>query len=1008
MRWRNALRVMVALVAAVTLVLNGPVAFGQASESTEPLSAEGVEEVGRIPYEVNHVFGLSGGMVLDSKTRNGFLFEREASTTHVVRFDLDTLKRTGSVESPVQFLQDSATDNSLLEPPRAVGGGKLFVVSRDKMSVLVFDQTTLEFVDELPGPTAPLSTSWLLTSAGSATEREATGAASGVTALAYRPPADDLDRPKLLALTGGFRDAAGSDLPQTVALAQYDIETGEEEWVARLDACRRRPGSGISKYGYGLGLSRARDGSPEAVVGCIGSGGEVWRVGLAPDGSGIRDQTFVASVPFGVDFHVDSAGRRVVVQTDGPRQSLVAVDLDRLGVVGLVLASFSFSGRVGGASTVSAGLDPTSGRLYALTSSSEEGGSSGRNRDSRLLLVDARRNPLPQELAFPSLNPEDRGGSLHLAVDPAVEDRPRRVFVRYGVRDEDGQDEGDGEDGPEPFVRVFEDRVPVEEDVALGAVDSLTDDVPEEPGSTRAGFTTGATAYGTRGIYVGGVAAASPKLGPGSLFRGAVFGSLAPSACWHKNRQITLAAVLPGTGLSDTGATGRATPADADSATRQDAATPASSCEFQQVTSSEETVNFLIDLANETAPHDVPEIPKRREAMAGPNEEIDDTAGRTWGFSEAVCSRGETDAAPHEDDSFGDGVPPPPGFTSEVECAEDGSSLVAMSEASATEAGPLSVASSETRTVIERLEGGGVEVTTDAVVRGLRFEGVFEVDRIKSRAVSRAAGRTGTADTEFHRRWCGVRGAGEDASGACLNPDSEDGQAFVEGINQLLGLQDYRIVVPTTDPDLAEGTPKGVLAAVQKDRFTAVGDQLLNNDGSTAVPAMQIEHYHDTRDRGRGRQIYQFAGVEASTAYWVNRILQGEFSSPSDPSEEPSGSAPAPVSSPPSEPIESTVASGQIEPEVIRETITLTGAESGGEAAPELAAPPADAGTPLPEAIYAIGRGLHWLLRNPLEALKVGMLLFAAFALPLHLYERRRTLRALLSEDRPSMSTEGN
>jgi hypothetical protein len=177
-----------------------------------------------------------------------------------------------------------------------------------------------------------------------------------------------------------------------------------------------------------------------------------------------------------------------------------------------------------------------------------------------------------------------------------------------------------------------------------------------------------------------------------------------------------------------------------------------------------------------------------------------------------------------------------------------------------------------------------------------------------------------------------------------------------------------QVRVPQPDGELASGTPGGALSAVQKDRFAAQGEQLFNNDFLTAVPALELIRLHDST-QGRGRQIVQLAGAQASTAYNVSVVPTG------------SGSGAAPSAVP-----------------------VGTDVLSAGPAAPSGSiAGPGGGGFPslariLQTVVATTTFTLRYALRSPGQALSVAGLIFVAFALPLHLLERRRAFTAALSQ----------
>src|SRR5439155_16896965 len=163
-----------------------------------------------------------------------------------------------------------------------------------------------------------------------------------------------------------------------------------------------------------------------------------------------------------------------------------------------------------------------------------------------------------------------------------------------------------------------------------------------------------------------------------SLSRDTVLG-LAPNPCMSSNRELVLAAVQKGTTLSDTGGGAVAAAAVADPRTIQDIAAPIESCPFSI---------FGTALA---APDGTP-----------------DPLGRQWGFSNARCNPGEKDSAPHKDDTFGNGIAPPPGYEAVADCPADGDSVDASAVTTSGASGDITVQKATSETRIEHKPEGGL------------------------------------------------------------------------------------------------------------------------------------------------------------------------------------------------------------------------------------------------------------------------------------------------------------
>lgn len=222
----------------------------------------------------------------------------------------------------------------------------------------------------------------------------------------------------------------------------------------------------------------------------------------------------------------------------------------------------------------------------------------------------------------------------------------------------------------------------------------------------------------------------------------------------------------------------------------------------------------------------------------------------------------------------------------------------------------------------------GLVSRTTAYARGINISDRIFIDLAITRAEAAAAGRTGSAGTTFFRQLCGVRipeaqihgdyvdqdadpvHVGDPVDDATkpiddpnddteiaggdlgdvdpLDRDSDNvdvngisqefcgdpgvaqagTQPVIDAINRVLGSRG-KASSPSPDPELRQGSPGGYLASIQKDRLQQVGSRSVNQDDSTQVPALELIIFNDDPTLGRGRQIYQFAGVDSSVSYGI-------------------------------------------------------------------------------------------------------------------------------------------
>ena len=958
-QWKRAGRKLATSVVGLLVV-----ASALAIPSARSAASTGFEEVGRVavPKDPDANSTLRGGLILDPVSDRGFRVFRDTNTFGLAiwSFSLDglrELKRTVVADFPTAPEQKYGYQ-------AVAGGGRLYVV--DELGWLhVFDQETLTRVGYWPSVLPVPSGSTVLvaqreqqrgqqrlTPDGQRTPVAPYAALPGhrISALTYLQPGKGNEGGgKLLLLTHAYVNEV--DSPQSiVTLHRWDAGTGREEWTARLDACRTgRSFGNTTRWSTGLAVHAKDDGSREAVIGCVGRGllGEVWRLGLAPTGT-VASQTLIGQVATASDFLMDPAGQRAhAITSSGVGQSIVAVDLQRRGVVGSVNLSFDFETQ----STpqgVGAGIDPLTGRLYALAAPSVQP-TTGKSNPGGIIVVDGRRAPLPQGFAFTDM----AKASLDMvAVAPARGERPALVFVhRQG----------------EPYYRVFADRLPVQTDPPLVEADRFTVDAPEQDGMTQASFSGSGNGYGLRTILLGGTNAIPDPVTAirgESLTKDMLTGFGTSPGCGETNREIVFATVKTGTSLSDTGSTADAAAATADPRTIQDLEQPIASC-------SPALAPRTTFGRSRTSPDDVPQqhagqSPFRDTKVPGRNENVDQFVGPSFPFSPAVCLPPDrpTDESPHEGDQAYEGVKPPGGWTARVECPTEQEKVNARAASAGASIGDVSIAKASNETVIERKPGEGAFVKVTSDVRGFAVGADLSIDRIIAVATSAAGGRPKSATTSFTTKLCGVSVAAISVE-QCFDPRAADMKSVMAAVNSALSQRQMELRLPEPDADLRKGTPGGALAAISKDRFASQGDRLFNNDFSAAVPAIEILRLHDST-QGRGRQILQLAGVQASSSYNISLVPTGTGG-------------------------EDTFATGATDVPV------LDGSTAASLPIPSI---PTSLRPKLPspkELLMALIRTLTLAFRNPGAALSVTALAFVAFGVPLHLFERRRLLAAARS-----------
>ena len=699
-------------------------------------------------------------------------------------------------------------------------------------------------------------------------------------------------------------------------LIQIDPETGRQDWAVRLDSCRysrdksndaadtmHRP----RPYAVFRG---SEPGDPAIWVAChTGSGlGGVVRVPLDAAGN-------PSSLPFQVvqpdpattapeDVSPAEAvstrgGQEVYPGPDGAVEMLADPVSERFAmrvIAGDPEAEVwwlfdarkrTYVGTVGigplsgGTMASVSALDMERGRLYVFVPPypGVKGG---------MYIADIRRTPLPQALVFPELaslhesftvtpsgDVSDSGHTVAMSVDPGDEDRPARVYWRHGDH---------------TVWRVIEDTVPVSADSQVESFGGRTLDLDEVEGVTSTAYDAAARGYGARMLLVAGAEAAG-RVGPvdptvyygaddatGPITQGVpaatpvheLVQTRAKNPCAEADRELVLAAVGGGNPavVDMTGGRGSAKPLAFDSTLAADMEGPYSRC----------------------GPYDWQETFSLGLIGKPPADEPTVSSDLLFGKNEASCL--SSNEAPQDQTdgglmtgALGDPVATP--LAASVECSPD--EVSGWSQARLTQLGDFAMTSAYASFRLYRDPGRGIVARIESVARGVGLQGAFKIDSIRSVAESWANGRKQpvpaadrdpdynancdaerTAGTCFKRHLFGVWTPGYQC-GPC-----GDERRLEAVLTKAMGAQG-KVALRAPDPVAARGAENGFAAAISKPDHERFSDLVLNNDLlQTVVPGLEIVRYAPPGQQlpgtgaRRARQIYQFAGVEASTSYGIS------------------------------------------------------------------------------------------------------------------------------------------
>lgn len=929
-RRRSALLAAVLVLAASAVVTPG--ALGEESGSLPPIDAPLFREVGRIdltPYDLSiedkpyqNWPGVGSFMIINPGSRRGYEILADGNRTVIESFDLDTLRfirrvivpgeplpagygqqspsSTGGASGEIVHAVDTVAKRIYL-PMNANGLATAPVpglIGPDTQQIadyfLVIDEVALDHTDRAFGYfTFPAGQERLMMYpllGLTVTHKHVPEGRPGklLAALASPYPVHHVSAtyttvPGAYDHTLAQWDPTGVSLGEPALNAQIASSGAKvhpftprpvaRDWDAVLVPC----GTASMSSPGGRGISSTNEYLPFEVknyqwgilsmqdavfLGCQSSpnAGAVVRVAV-DSRTGLNTtappQLVGLGKPIG-DVLVDDGGGRLLVRSFGGGGTWWPFDTATMRFTGAI------AGTVGD-TNMGAGIDPSTGRLYTLTPDECAAGQTGSVVPVRggLKITETRLDPVPApQIVVPGLafNSWSR-----ILIDPVT----RRVFLRRGPKGGfhfryPNCDLNQRED-PETdrFYRVYEDRIPAA--VQPPALDDavFTTNVPESAALTQASYLGAGTGYGVRSILTGGVDAVANRAP-----------TTAGSQCGRDDREA-LAGSVGKVELSDQTIAAEAAALDADGRTQEALGDPVSRCRPQapyRSTGEGEGARSTDELNRCIGGVDVREG-SFDQANPGVDENKDGCPDRDRKNRYAAgCIDTGTSSAPGFDDGPPNHVAPRDGFEAVTECDGEDDRATARavasggSQAAAAEGAPLRVGNASSRVTVERTLGKGVTVKVDSIARGVEIPGVGTIGVVRTEAEALATGRDGGARTKFTRTICDVNIAGVVASG-CLDDKSQ--QSLVARLNEsLLGRGTVRLRTP--DQAMAGGTAHGYLAGIQRDRKELFTDQAISRDRSLAVPGLEIVFYQgDSIEAGAGRQLFQLAGVQASTSYGI-------------------------------------------------------------------------------------------------------------------------------------------
>lgn len=415
--------------------------------------------------------------------------------------------------------------------------------------------------------------------------------------------------------------------------------------------------------------------------------------------------------------------------------------------------------------------------------------------------------------------------------------------------------------------------------------DSITHDIDEGP-TTSVTFAGSSTGFGARVTMVGGSGGATAPVRPATFSRGIENRVGTTPGLASGDRGFSLGH-LSRLDLRDTGAEAGAQAVALDDVTSNDDRT-VRGLDLQQEAA--RNARFVAE-AMDQDPDGGSGVLEAVDAV--PEQGRRPLAATSWPWAPAFCIQGVGEPTPDPDAQR-------TGSSSTiVRCDLGAGQAEASSGAAAVAADGVTIGEGAITSISRRLPGR-ISVESHASASGIEVAingvGSLRIGKVALDVLTTAGGRPGTARVWESRRIEGVevrdpQGQVMYACGATC-----DVHVVAAMINENLG-GDMRMIVP--EPEIIT-TPRGAYAGFRESYDRYISDLVMNNDASQAMPALQLEIYHDFSDKSR--TIVQFAAVDSSSLYGISAnpaVARDPKLLPKDPPPDPGiGGGPEPQGNP--------------------------------------------------------------------------------------------------------------
>jgi hypothetical protein len=462
--------------------------------------------------------------------------------------------------------------------------------------------------------------------------------------------------------------------------------------------------------------------------------------------------------------------------------------------------------------TGAVGVDEATGRMYVRAPR----GSSAHRTPPGLIVTDGRGSPvLPGEVFQIS-----RRGASYEPTDASTfftDPITHRIFVRVFNPTASSGDKVS-------FIAMRDETslVPPDDRTYEQTYDSRTADVPEGP-DTLATFSGSTAGFGVRALLVGGTGGLTSPVRTGQVLA-AEFWELVVGDGIPPGDRGLWGARVPLVDLRTIGASAEAQAARPDDLTR--------------------------DQQGSTRP--------TLEQNGAPGTA---TAAMDWPWPDSFCSDSTgRPVSDHYDRNGGDVA---------IACDLDRRTASARAGFGGFRGEGVTIGSAGFDGSSVRDTAGGVRTDSRASVHGVEIAvpgaGTLRIGEISQHVIAHAAGRPGTAHLDWEPAVKDVHvldASGKDVFSCASSCDPHEVAGVVNDRFDLF----MRMRIPTPE---RVATPGGAFAGFQESRDEYVGDLVMDNDGSRAVPAVHVEIYNDWSEKSR--LVLDFAAIESSAIYQISK-----------------------------------------------------------------------------------------------------------------------------------------